>query len=320
MTIPELDKKARIESQKLTLGMMSILCEAWGILHTVLAISNDEIGKIFAGWNSKDELVNNFLIRIAADICTRHYKEGEGSQKHILDDVEDKVVQDADDTEGTGVWSAKEAATQHVSAPTIVTAHLFRIASSNRLDRIKFEKIVSLEKPQKSAELISKKDGFVEKLRKAVYVSMLASFAQGLNIIATASEKEKWNVKISECLRIWRKGCIIQSDYIVNLLQPIYENSKEPIKNILYQEKYAHEVHANYSSLKHVTIKALEAGANIPAMSASLEYFKYCSNSNLSTAFMEAELDYFGSHNYDLKSEHSMEVKKGKHHYEWKPA
>ena len=27
--------------------------------------------------------------------------------------------------------------------------------------------------------------------------------------------------------------------------------------------------------------------------------------------FMEAELDYFGAHSYDLKSEHAMDIKKG---------
>lgn len=54
--------------------------------------------------------------------------------------------------------------------------------------------------------------------------------------------------------------------------------------------------------------------------------------------FMEAQLYYFGAHTYDLKSEGTGEVEKGKilgsgmrttctdihvsltHHYEWKPA
>lgn len=48
-----------------------------------------------------------------------------------------------------------------------------------------------------------------------------------------------------------------------------------------------------------------------PTLSASLEYFKYCGGKHLPTQFMEAELDYFGSHNYDLKSEGEGEVKKG---------
>ena len=48
-----------------------------------------------------------------------------------------------------------------------------------------------------------------------------------------------------------------------------------------------------------------------PALSASLEYFKYCAGKHLPSQFMEAELDYFGAHSYDLKSEGDGEVKKG---------
>ena len=48
-----------------------------------------------------------------------------------------------------------------------------------------------------------------------------------------------------------------------------------------------------------------------PALSASLEYVKYCGGKHLPSQFMEAELDYFGAHSYDLKSEGDGEVKKG---------
>lgn len=48
-----------------------------------------------------------------------------------------------------------------------------------------------------------------------------------------------------------------------------------------------------------------------PSMSASLEYFKYCAGKHLPAMFMEAQLDYFGAHSYDLKSEGAGEVKKG---------
>ena len=40
----------------------------------------------------------------------------------------------------------------------------------------------------------------------------------------------------------------------------------------------------------------------------------------LPTQFMEAELDYFGEHMFDKEDEPASEPKKGKHHFEWKPA
>ena len=34
----------------------------------------------------------------------------------------------------------------------------------------------------------------------------------------------------------------------------------------------------------------------------------------------EAELDYFGAHMFDLKTEGPGKPEKGSHHFEWKPA
>jgi 6-phosphogluconate dehydrogenase len=303
-------------------GMLSILCEAWGILHALLGFSEDDIGHIFTSWTQNGELYNNFLVKIGGEICTRYYNGDDPSSRHVLDDIEDKVVQDADDTEGTGVWAVQEAARTHVSAPTIVAAHLFRIASANRRDRIEFNKLVQLEKPTLADELKKKTNEFIEELRGAVYISFLASFAQGCNIIATASQAKKWHIKMSEVIRIWRSGCIVQSDYIADLLQPLYlDNEKsndEPLNNILLLKPVAADIEKYYSKLKHVVLIAIEYGAYVPALSASLEYFKYVSSTELPTNFMEAELDYFGAHAYDRKNEHAMDIKKGPHHYEWK--
>ena len=303
-------------------GMLSVVCEVWGILHALLGFSEDDIGQIFTNWSQNGELYNNFLLKIGGDICTRHYKDNDPSSEHVLDDIEDKVVQDADNSEGTGVWSIQEAAQTHVSAPTIAAAHLFRVASANRADRIEFDKIVKLEKPRSADELREKTNEFIEDLRGAVYVSFLASFAQGCNIIATTSQAKKWHIKMSEIIRIWRAGCIVQSDYIADLLQPLYfaheKSHDEPFNNILLKQPFAAEVEKYYPKLKRVILIAIEYGASIPALTASLEYFKYVSSTELPTKFMEAELDYFGAHAYDMKNEHAMDIKKGPHHYEWK--
>jgi 6-phosphogluconate dehydrogenase len=303
-------------------GMLSIVCEAWGILHALLGFSEDDIGYIFTNWTQNGELYNNFLLSIGGEICTRHYKGDDPSSGHVLDDIEDKVVQDSDNTEGTGVWSVQEAAKTHVPAPTIAAAHLLRVASANRPDRIEFDKLVQLEKPRLADEFKNKTHEFIENLRGAVYVSFLASFVQGCNLIATTSHAKKWHIKMSEVIRIWRAGCIVQSDYISDILQPLYlDNEKsndEPLSNILLSKPVAADIEKYYAKLKRIVLIAIEYGANIPALSASLEYFKYVSSTNLPTTFMEAELDYFGAHAYDLKSEHAMNIKKGPHHYEWK--
>jgi 6-phosphogluconate dehydrogenase len=66
--------------------------------------------------------------------------------------------------------------------------------------------------------------------------------------------------------------------------------------------------------------KAMEADAPVPGMSAALEYVKYTASTELPTQFMDAQLDYFGAHMFDLKSAEPGEQIMGQHHFEWKPA
>lgn len=65
---------------------------------------------------------------------------------------------------------------------------------------------------------------------------------------------------------------------------------------------------------------AVQTNAIVPTMSGSLEFLKYSVNTILPTQLYEAQLDFFGKHMFDLKSEPAGEPETGHHHYEWKPA
>ena len=80
------------------------------------------------------------------------------------------------------------------------------------------------------------------------------------------------------------------------------------------------ELKSNFSALKRVVAMGVETSAIIPSMSATLEFLKFSVNTILPTQFYEAQLDYFGKHMFDLKSEPAGEPVTGKHHFEWKPA
>jgi len=310
-------------------GMLSTLAEAWSLLHYGLGMNYDEIGDIFEQWNKEGELRNNYLIQIGSEIC--HVKrtpqgdhKGEGvSDKdgYVLDDVLDKVVQDDDNTEGTPLWALMDSAFRHVSAPTLATAHYMRISSGNREERLKVAKKIQVPSP-KPIERIKNRKEFVEHLRRAVYVAFLSSFCQGLEIISRASLDEGWNVDLGKCLQIWRAGCIIQSEAIADILQPALSADKQ-LTNIKFIDKVAQELHKNFESLKQVVIESIMSDQYIPAISATLEYLKYEGGTKLPTKFMEAQMDFFGAHAYNkpgVPGEDPGPVKKGPHHYEWRPA
>ncbi|OZJ02724.1 hypothetical protein BZG36_05103, partial [Bifiguratus adelaidae] len=78
-------------------GMLSTMCEAFGLLHKSLGLSYNDIGDIFEKWNSEGELKNTYLVQIGSEICRRRKTprgdgkdEGVGEYGYVLDDVLEK--------------------------------------------------------------------------------------------------------------------------------------------------------------------------------------------------------------------------------------
>ncbi|KAL4864620.1 hypothetical protein BDV12DRAFT_188791 [Aspergillus spectabilis] len=285
-------------------GMLSAVAEAWSILHFGRGLGYDKIADIFAQWNSEGELRNNFLLEIGAALLqVRKTPEGDGKGEgvgkggYVLDDVLDKVVQDDDNTEGTPYWSVMESAARHVSAPTLATAQYVRVASGNRAERMEVAKKLRIPSPTPIRGMKTF-EAFKEHLRRAVYASFLASFCQGLEQIARASEDEGWDIDLEKCIQIWRAGCIIRSEGIADILQPALSENRG-LKNMKYIDKVAQELRRTYGSLKEIVIAGIDSDHYLPAMSATLEYVKYVGGTTLPTKFMEAQMDFFGAHGYN---------------------
>jgi 6-phosphogluconate dehydrogenase len=285
-------------------GMMSTLCEVWMIMNQSLGMTYEEIADTWEQWNKSGPLHDNFFIDIGVDICRT--KDPEDNSKFLLANVRDKVVQDVDETEGTGTWTCQEAVALHVSAPTITAAHLFRLQSADAARRIAVEKALPRDphgRPKKlKLEAHMPLEPFLEDLRQATYFSFLAAFIQGLHLIAAASAKYEWNIDFAGLIQLWRGGCIIQSDGIADLLENAYRDGSHSKTDLLEHSSITNELVDSYSAIKNVVLKCTEADCYIPSISASLEYFKYSSSTELPTQFMEAELDFFGGHMFDLKS------------------
>lgn len=292
-------------------GMMSALCEVWGIMNFSLDMSYEEIASVWEKWNAKDELNKNFLVSIGVDICRQ---KDPSNKEPLLAEIKDKVVQDVDESEGTGVWTSEEGMRLHVPIPTIAAAHQFRLASAYSTKRARAAEAIGggLVKPRKLD--VGDKAAVLEDLRLATYSSFLASFVQGLTLLARADDEFRWGLDFEKIIGIWRGGCIIRSEHISELLLSIYKDAtKEVLADPLSSKKIAGEFKRTFASLKNISLKAIEADAYIPALSATLEYLKYATTKeNLPTEFMEAELDFFGSHNFEFKGQDSGKPATGK--------
>ncbi|KAI0408207.1 6-phosphogluconate dehydrogenase [Xylaria palmicola] len=299
-------------------GMMSVVAEVWLLLTQGLGMSDDEVSGVFGSWNAEGPLRNCFLVSIGADIERTKDRSGH----HVVPEVRDKVVQDADEEEGTGVWTCEEAVARHVPAASILSAHLFRCASSDLARRAKNRESGggSRQPVQPQRLAVSSRDEFIEALRGAVYFCFLACFAQGLDLIRRTDKDKGWGLDYRRILQLWRGGCIIQADHVTDLLDGVYARGDHDPDDVLGNDEVEREMSANFWATKEVVLKAVEADLFVPAISQTLEYYKYETSTNLPTQFMEAQLDYFGSHMYEEKGDPMRGVEKGEHHYEWKPA
>ncbi|KAK2667182.1 hypothetical protein RAB80_017603 [Fusarium oxysporum f. sp. vasinfectum] len=296
-------------------GMMSVISELWYILTKGLQLSYEEAASIYEKWNQSQELFNTFLIYIAVDIDKTKDSKG----RYVLGRVKDKVVQDVDNTEGTGTWSCEEAVRLHVPAATILSAHLFRCASADSDKRVANEK-ASEYCVQPTEMNVNPKEDIIEDLRQSAYFCFLLCLAQGLQIVRKMDLERGWNINYPELLQVWSAGSIIQAGGIMDLFRHVYAQSGCQKDNLLSNYELSKELASAFPYVKRSAIAALEADMVIPAISQSLEFYKYSNSGDLPTQLTEAELDYFGNHKFDLKDEHIGKPVKGKHHFEWKPA
>ena len=199
--------------------------------------------------------------------------------------------------------------------PLYPPAHYLRLASANYTLRRDVHTALGTVSPATIKLEQDQKPAFLEDLRKAVYVAVLTCFIQGLDLLSRTSEREGWDIDLEQVVRIWRAGCIIKSDFVTDLFERHYANN--PGQHPLLGNEICSEVKRCWPSLKRTVLKGLEADAHLPGLGSTLDYLKYSGSTDLPTCFMEAQLDAFGAHGYELKSEKNGNMAKGKHHSNW---
>ena len=67
-------------------------------------------------------------------------------------------------------------------------------------------------------------EAFVTSVRRALYGSKIAAYAQGFDEIATASKQFGWNIDLGAMARIWRGSCIIHARFLDDITRAYDEN------------------------------------------------------------------------------------------------
>jgi len=278
-------------------GVMQIIAEGYDILKSIYDLKPPELSKIFNTYNQGK--LSSYLFEITAEVLSQKDEFQEG---YLIDYILDKAGQ-----KGTGRWTAIDALERGIPTPTIVEAVNARVISSFKERRTNLSKLYPSEVQKEDTLSL---DEFKKILENAFYLSTLCSYAQGYEMIKTASDEEDWGTNLAEVSRIWEGGCIIRAD-ILNLLHKSYQKSQDVdhlfgIKDIA--DTITEEV---INDLRTVVALAAEHGVANPCLSVSLAYFESITQERTSANMIQGLRDYFGAHTYERTD------KEGSFHTEW---
>jgi 6-phosphogluconate dehydrogenase len=276
-------------------GDMQLICEAYALLSGVLGLSPDEMSTIFAEWN-KGEL-DSFLIEITSNILkTRDPDTGAPFVDVILDKAGQK---------GTGAWTGQSALEFGVPAPTLVEAVFARSLSAQKENRVAASTILS----GPVAGFTGDKAKFIAAVRDALYASKLASYAQGFQLLASASAHFKWNIDLGRMAQLWRGGCIIRARFLDDIFDAY---RKDPsLANLLVTPAFAAKIQEAQAGWRWVVSEAVKNGVPAPAFSSALAYYDGYRSARVSANLLQAQRDYFGSHTFERTD------KPGIFHHDW---
>jgi len=279
-------------------GDMQLIAEAYDLLKNGLGLNNDELHKVFSDWNKTEEL-DSFLIDITANIFP---KKDEETGKHLID-----LILDAAGQKGTGRWTVVSSLELAVPIPTIYAAVNARVLSGLKQERILASKELTAITSKFEGDVAS----FIPKIRDALYCSKMCSYAQGMALIATASQEYNFNVNLPEVARIWKGGCIIKAAFLGKINKAFADNPDLP--NLLLAPEFKQSILDRQQAWREVLMMATSMGIPAPAFNASLDYFDSYRSERLPQNLTQAQRDYFGAHTYERTDKPRGEV----FHTEW---
>ena len=279
-------------------GIEQILAESYDLMKRVSGMSGDNISEVMSYWNETEEL-SSYLVEITARcLSTKDPEDGNNIVEKILDKAGQK---------GTGLWTVISALELGVSVPTIYASLNGRVMSSMKEQRVLAESILKGSSIE-SIDFGDPKDGMSE-LMDAVVLATMASYAQGMELMRTASSEYEYDLDMPSIAQIWKGGCIIRSRLLKRIQEAFTLDSELP--NLLIDPWFAAQVNRRLPGLTKVVAAAAQAGIPVPCFSSTLDYINSYRTSRLPQNLVQAMRDCFGSHTYNRID------KEGVFHTEW---
>lgn len=272
---------------------MQMIAEVYGMMRDGLGMQAAEIADIFSRWN--DGPLKSYLIEISAVVgSATDPKTG----KPVLD-----IILDSAGQKGTGRWTAIEAL--HLATP--VTAIDAAVAARN------ISALLNVRREGQTlfgaAPLRVNAAAFpVDGMEHALLAGKIACYAQGFEMLRSASDEHDWNLPLPEIAKVWRAGCIIRSTMLNDMSAALAEH---PETNLMFSPSFAEKLKATHQALRTLVSQSALSGNPAPALSAALSYFDSIRTGRGTANMIQAQRDYFGAHSFARIDD------EGAHHGPW---
>ena len=281
---------------------MQLIADVYTIMRHVLGMEPAEMADVWDEWN-KGEL-SSYLVEITANILRK--KDAE-TGKPMVD-----VILDVAKQKGTGRWTSMSALELGVATPTITEAVFARNMSTYKEERKELEKVYA-DLPgtgnKKASFTEAEKAQLLEDLRNTLYAAKICAYAQGFNLLGTASETYNWDLQMDKISKIWRNGCIIRARFLDDVSDSFAK--QRGMKNLLFSDFFAEALKKGRAGWGRVVALAAEKGVSVVALSSALSYFDAYRTANGNANMLQAQRDYFGAHTYQRVD------REGTFHTEW---
>jgi 6-phosphogluconate dehydrogenase len=267
---------------------MQFIAEAYDILRRIGGLDAPALAEVFSRWNEGE--LESFLIEITARLFTVRDDRTGG---WLVDAVLDRAGQ-----KGTGKWTAMVALELGVPIPSIAASIDARVLSSMKAQRVTASGI--LRGPDGAAGT-GDTAGLVRTVHDALYAAKIAAYAQGLHLIAAASERFGWNVDLREIARIWKGGCIIRAR-LLDAIMKAYERRPD-LPNLLLDEAFSQAVGDRQDAWRQAVGLAQRSGIPVACLASGLAYYDSLRTADLPQNLTQAQRDAFGAHTYQRRDD-----------------
>ena len=266
-------------------AVMQLLAEAYDLLWRGLGMSAPEIATEFEKWNATPEL-QSFLVQISATVLRQ--PDDQDPTRALVD-----VIRDRARSKGTGKWTSQASMDLAVPAFTIDAAVAARDISARDTERAAAAALLPGPAPTYTAD----RAALLSALPDALYCALVASYAQGLDLLRLAAQEYGYGTDLATVARVWRAGCIVRAALLEEITDA-YEHAPA-LPNLFVAPTIGAHVLARQDAWRAVAHTFITHGIPAPALLSALAYFDSYRTARLPANLTQAQRDYFGAHTYE---------------------